>query len=393
MQARPRLLHAWTAQVRALLPTLRATRAAPLATFALGILWAGNVTLLKVAAALPLGVCDPSTERRLRRFVANPGVVVQEIWPALLPALLAGRRGDRRFVFDPTPYRDRATVLVVGLVQRRRVLPVAWRVTAQQITWDETMPDLLGAMLAEVNAALPPACQAPQGRMTLLCDRGLVGVGIVDACQAAGWDLVLRLRSSAGDATMAVLPDGTETGVAALAAARVSGPGQRWHGPVQLLKGAGGLATSPSRGGGGSPSPGSSSPPARAALPASATTGAGPMPRRPTRIARPAASTSSAASSPPATGSTACCWPCTWRCGGGSSWGCGRSAPASAGASTGPTGATSASPASGGGCSWPISTPTAARRCPSIAARPASATPGSADPDETVRERAPSPLP
>ncbi len=239
MQARPRLLHAWTAQVRALLPTLRATRAATLATFALGILWAGNVTLLKVAAALPLGVCDPSTERRLRRFVANPGVVVQEIWPALLPELLAGRRGDLRFVFDPTPYRDRATVLVVGLVQRRRVLPVAWRVTAQQTTWDETMPDLLGAMLAEVNAALPPACQAPQGRMTLLCDRGLVGVGIVDACQAAGWDLVLRLRSSAGDATMAVLPDGTETGVAALAAARVSGPGQRWHGPVQLLKGAG----------------------------------------------------------------------------------------------------------------------------------------------------------
>lgn len=244
MQARPRLLHAWTAQVRAVAPTLRATRAATLARFALGILLAGNVTLLKVAAALPLGACDPSTERRLRRWVANPGVVVDAIWPALLPSLLAGHGGtDLRFVFDPTPYRDRATLLVVGLVDRGRVLPVAWRVVAQQGAWEEAMPTLLGAMLAEVNAALPAGSRPAGWRTTLLCDRGLIGHGIVDACVAAGWDLVLRLRASTGDTTRVRVPDGTETSVAALATARVptpgAGPKHRWHGPVDLFKGAG----------------------------------------------------------------------------------------------------------------------------------------------------------
>ena len=200
MQARLRLLHDWGRQVRALLPAARATRAATLALFALGVPWAGNVALLKVAAALPLPAVDPSTERRLRRWLANPAVAVDGLWRPLLPGLLAGVSGrEVVLVFDPTPFRDRLTVLCLGIVQHKRVLPLAWRAVPQRAPW--------------------------------------------------------------------------------------------------------------------------------------------PAPRRPTPTASGAASTSSAARSGRRRGSIACSSPCTWRCGGASSSGCGRSAPGSGAASTGPTGA------------------------------------------------------
>ena len=72
MQPRLQLLQDWHHQVRALLPGIRATRVATLAAFSLGVLWAGSVTLLTVAQTLPYPVQDLSTERRLRRWLANP---------------------------------------------------------------------------------------------------------------------------------------------------------------------------------------------------------------------------------------------------------------------------------------------------------------------------------
>lgn len=133
MPTRRQVLHDWTRQVQTLLPTVHATRAATLAAFALGVLWGGTVTLLKVAAALPLAATDASLERRWRRVLANDRVTLPTLWRPLLPGLLAGL-GQREllFVFDPTPYRDCATLLCLGVVCRGRVLPVAWRTMPQQ---------------------------------------------------------------------------------------------------------------------------------------------------------------------------------------------------------------------------------------------------------------------
>ena len=156
MSSRGRLLHAWTRQVEAVLPAARVTRVRVLALFAAGIVWANAVTLGQVAAALPLGATDPSTERRLQRFLCHPGVDVATLWEPLLPILLATLgRGPLVLVFDPTPYRDDATILVLGVVVRRRVLPLAWRVMPQQEPWPERLRDVLGPLLAPVAAAIP----------------------------------------------------------------------------------------------------------------------------------------------------------------------------------------------------------------------------------------------
>ena len=108
-------MHEWTRQVGAVLPEARVTRVRVLALFAAGIVWANTVTLGKVAAALPLAASDPSTDRRLQRFLTNPGVSIAAPWQPLPPSLLAalGRR-ELVLVFDPTPYRGDATILCLG---------------------------------------------------------------------------------------------------------------------------------------------------------------------------------------------------------------------------------------------------------------------------------------
>jgi hypothetical protein len=231
MPTRPQVLHAWTRQMQTLLPAVHATRAATLAVFVAGMLWSGTVTLLKVAAALPLTATDPSIERRLRRFLGNAHVTTATLWQPVLPTLLAGLgQRDLLFVCDPTPYRECATLLCLGVVCRGRVLPVAWRVLPQQTAWPQRLEPLLDAMLADVTAALPPGTTA-----TLLGDRGLVGPALIDAAQRVGWQVVLRLRASAGEATRVRFGDGSEQRLADLP----TGPGQRWDTPAAIFKDAG----------------------------------------------------------------------------------------------------------------------------------------------------------
>jgi hypothetical protein len=231
MQTRWRLLHAWTRQMQVLLPDIHATRVATVALFAAGILWAGQVTLLRVAAVLPVAARDPSTERRLRRFLANPRVRVATLWEPLLPTLLAGLgRQTLVFVFDPTPYRTCATILCLGVVWRGRILPVAWEVMPQQTAWPEPLVPVLERLLRAVAAVLPPGSTA-----TLVADRGLVGPAILDAASAVGWHVVLRLRAGAGEETRVRLGDGPEQRVAELP----TGPGQRFCAPAAIFKDAG----------------------------------------------------------------------------------------------------------------------------------------------------------
>lgn len=196
MSSRSRLLHEWTQQVRALLPGARMTRVRVLALLSLGMVWAGTARITHVAAALPLGVRVPSRERRLRRFLDYAAVTQETLWWPLLPWLLrrfAGR--EITLVFDPTPYRGDFMVLWVGIVVHRRVLPLTWRIVPQQAAWLDTLAPLLVALLPPIAAALPPGCQ-----VTLLGDAGLSGPGFLDTTRQFGWEVLLRVNVSAGQA-------------------------------------------------------------------------------------------------------------------------------------------------------------------------------------------------
>jgi hypothetical protein len=215
----------------ALVPGQRVTRMRVLALLALGIAQALAVTPQRVAAALAGPDRASSLERRFWRWLANPGVDPVALWGGLVPLLATRHAGPQPLlVFDPTPVGRRFTLLMVSLVIGNRAAPLAWRVVPQQTTWPERMAPLLAAVLAQARTALPAEIPA-----TVLLDRGLSGPGIVDAVQAAGFDVVLRLRCGPHDALRVRLEDGSEQAIGAL----VTGKGQRWSGSVQIFKQAG----------------------------------------------------------------------------------------------------------------------------------------------------------
>lgn len=231
MSPRLRLLHEWTAQVEAVLAAVRVTQVRPLALFVLGMIWADRVALRAVAAALPLAVADASTEQRLRRWLANDRVAVGPLWRALLPHLLASRRGQELLlVLDPTPHNGDATILMLGLVCRRRVMPVAWRVLPQQTRWPQAQIAYLRAMFAEVAAALPPGCA-----VTVIGDRALPSADVIDACRAVGREALFRLSADARQGHRVRLGGREVRPIWAL----VTGPGQRGTGTVEVFKAAG----------------------------------------------------------------------------------------------------------------------------------------------------------
>lgn len=236
MSSRLRLLHEWTAQMGALLPQARITRVRVLALLSLGMILAGTGRITQVAAALPLGVRVPSSERRLRRFLANPAVDQATLWWPLLPVLLARWAGRAvTLVFDPTPYRGDFTVLWVGIVLHRRVLPLSWCVVPQQDAWPARLAPLLTTLLAPIAAALPPGCQ-----VTLVGDAGLSGPGFLDTTRELGWDVVLRVNTSAKQTQRVRLLDAAgEPGPEARLWDVVDQAPTGWHAAAAIFKGAG----------------------------------------------------------------------------------------------------------------------------------------------------------
>ncbi len=231
MSTRAQLLQQWDQQLRQLLPAVRVTRVATLALLSLGLLWAGSVTLLKVASSLPLSAYDLSRVRRLRRWLANPAVAVGQLWPPLVTALLACRAGQELcLVYDPTPLADRLTVLVLGLVVHKRILPVAWHPMPQQTRWPVRQVTVLRRLTRQLARCLPTDCT-----VTLLADRGVTGADLLDLCHTRGWHFVLRVSASAGSSPTIRLADDTECPLWSL----VTGPGQRWTGEVAIYQAAG----------------------------------------------------------------------------------------------------------------------------------------------------------
>ncbi len=232
MSTRASLFHDWLAQVGALLPAIRVTRSRTLARLVFGMIQSGSVALLNVAAAIPSGVQQASTEKQQRRWLGNKQVKVVEIWRQVLPSLVASQTGrDIKLVLDPTPQNATASIVMIGLICRTRTLPLAWRVMPGAETWPQSLVEVVRALVKEIVAAMPPGCT-----VTLIGDRGLTSAELIDVCREVGWHALFRLSASAKQGCCTVrLADGKSFPVWEL----VTTPGQRWSGTVELFKGSG----------------------------------------------------------------------------------------------------------------------------------------------------------
>jgi Transposase DDE domain len=233
VQTRLRLLHTLQADLARLLPKVRATRRAGLALLTTGVLDAQTVRVPRIAEALDLDVQIPSTERRLRRWLANPAVDPEALWAPLLPDLLAQLAGAApTFVLDPTDLPGDHRLVVLGLAVQRRILPLAWPWVSSTHPWPVALGELVAGMAPAVNAAVPPGVVP-----TLLADAGLSGPAVLGACVDAGWHYLLRLPITVNSSHRVRLADGREERLWDL----VTDAGQHWQEPVAIFKGTGWL--------------------------------------------------------------------------------------------------------------------------------------------------------
>src|SRR5947207_4420431 len=174
----------WHGQVKHVFTMLHGHQTKVLALFVLGAIKAESIVVQRVAEEL-LSESDakaPSIERRLHRFLSNERIVVEEIWDQFLVQVLPSFCDQAvTLILDITPFAEHAQVVYVGLLQQSRVLPLAWQVMPGQEQWEQGQWEIVAALCERV------VCVLGEADCTLIADRGLSCLTLIELCQAHGW--------------------------------------------------------------------------------------------------------------------------------------------------------------------------------------------------------------
>ena len=188
------LLEQWERQVKDLFPQLHRYQQETLAFIVQSLVQSGNAVMQRVAESAWEYLGSPtkmvSHERRLQRFVANERIEVEVCWKHFLDQVLAfWSNKPVTLILDMTPYGTSATIVYVGLVVHTQALPVAWWVMPQQESWEQGQWEIVARLFAQVASSLN-TCEC-----TLLADRGLSCLTLIQLCHQVGWHYVLRVKS------------------------------------------------------------------------------------------------------------------------------------------------------------------------------------------------------
>ena len=169
-------------------------RQSSLALAVLGIVLAGQAVIQRVAEVLHERLSNPSKvssyERRLQRLIDNEELGVSECWQQFLPHPLPFWQKRRAIlVLDCTPYNDRFTIVFVGSLGQKRLLPLAWEIRPQSEKWEEGQWQIVERLFAQVAQFL----QAQE--LILLADRGLAALPLIRLCEQQHGHYVLRIQN------------------------------------------------------------------------------------------------------------------------------------------------------------------------------------------------------
>jgi hypothetical protein len=144
-----------------------------------------------VAAQLGMATAD-STDRRLRRLLANDRFVVETVMDALASDLLAGRRGRVAVTIDLTTTPTTAKTaglqtLLITIGTGDRAQPVYWHTWTYGEAPHAVMPEVR-RLLGRLRDQLPPHLTP-----VLMSDRGFSGSDLVRLHQDLGWHLLIRV--------------------------------------------------------------------------------------------------------------------------------------------------------------------------------------------------------
>lgn len=185
------LLSQWHGEVKQLFTKLHGHQTKVLSLFVLGAIRAESIVVARVAEEVQSEseAKIPSIERRLQRFICNERVEVEPVWEQFLVQVLPYWRGKEvTMVLDITPFEEHAQVVYLGLLTQSRVLPLAWKVMPGQQEWDQGLWEIMAQLCKRVAHALGEA------DCTLIADRGLSCLTLIQLCQAHGWHYLLRIK-------------------------------------------------------------------------------------------------------------------------------------------------------------------------------------------------------
>jgi hypothetical protein len=194
MDASDLLLTQWVHQVKQIWSEMHQYRQESFALAIFGIVLAGQAVMQRVAEILYERLSDPckmtSYERRLQRLVDNENLAVIPTWERFLQHTLP--YWDKRralLVLDCTPYNETFTIVFVGILVQKRLLPLAWEIMPQSEKWEQSQWQIVDRLFAQVASFL----HAPH--ITLLADRGLTALPLIRLCERYQWHYILRMQN------------------------------------------------------------------------------------------------------------------------------------------------------------------------------------------------------
>jgi len=186
MQSNLRIYHTIFGQIRKWFPAERITRLRNLALLVSGLYLARKVHLSLIADEWHVSGKTPSLANRLRRFLSNVRVSVQDYYRPVAESLISSFRGlPIRLVMDTTKLGFNARLLMVGIAYRKRTLPLAWSVHRGKKGWVKGKAHI--ALLRYVAELIPKGSE-----VWLLGDCEFQHVPLISWLQRRGWHYILR---------------------------------------------------------------------------------------------------------------------------------------------------------------------------------------------------------
>lgn len=152
-----------------------------------GLYLGKTVHLEKIACHIPIRAKKLSLSRRLRRFVANEAVVVEQWYAGTARHLIqsAAQGGQLRLVWDTTKVSSGHRLLSISIAYRRRTLPLAWSWVGHRK--GHCTVNQQRALLKQVYPLIPAEVQ-----VSLVGDGEFGNRRVLDLLDKWSWDYVLR---------------------------------------------------------------------------------------------------------------------------------------------------------------------------------------------------------
>ena len=191
------LLYQWMTRIDQEFSPLTKWQARGLALFSYGMVLARHCQVSRVAEELGMVGRMPSVERRLRRWLANQRIDVQQccqVWSSWVWRSLDAPRAV--LCVDETKIANRIGVMMVSLAYEKRAIPLVWCCYRANSALDYPAQGqvlLVWGLLARVLYALPADC-----RPLVQMDRGLGhSSAMLNALHNLGLSYLVRVKQNA----------------------------------------------------------------------------------------------------------------------------------------------------------------------------------------------------